>query len=223
MNIQAVNSPGSALVKDGKARCWENFQQLPVMLVHPEPTLWTSTQIIWFFYLHPWILFSFVVVVQLPARVKLFTTPWTAAHQASLSPTISWSFPKFMSIALVMPSNHLILCCPLFFLPSIFPSIRAFSNKLALCITWPKYWSFSFSIRPFNECSELTSFKIDWFDLLDQTEGTLKSLLQHHSSKTSVLWCSAFFIVRLSPPHVTTGKTTALTISTFVGKVIFAF
>ena len=152
-------------------------------------------------------------------------TPWTAACQASLSHTISWSFPKFMSIALVMPSNHLILCCPLFFLPSIFPSIRAFSNKLALCITWPKYWSFSFSIRPFNECSELTSFKIDWFNLL-AVQGTLKNLFQHHSSKALVLQCcSGFFMVwllygQLSQLSVTTRKAITLTIWNFVSKVM---
>jgi len=119
------------------------------------------------------------------------------------------SLLKRMSIESVMPSNHLVLCCPLFLLPSIFPSIRVFPNELALCITWPKYWSFSFSISPSNEYSGLISFRIDWFDLTIQ--GTLKSLLQHHSSKASVLWRSAFFIVQLSHPYMTTGKTVALT------------
>ena len=124
-----------------------------------------------------------------------------------------------MSIKLVMPSNHLILCHPLFLLPSIFPSIRVFSNGLALRIRWPKYWSFSFSISPSSEYSGLISFKIDWFDLF-VVQGTLKSLLQHHSSKASVLRCSAFFIVQLSNPYVTTCKTIALTRRTFVDKVL---
>ena len=118
-----------------------------------------------------------------------------------------------------MPSNHLILCCPLLLLPSIFPSIRVFSSESALHIRWPKYWSFSFSITPSNEYSGLISFRIDWFDLL-AVQGTLKSFLQHHSSKASILWCSAFFMVQLSYPYVTTGKTTALTTWTFVGKVM---
>ena len=118
-----------------------------------------------------------------------------------------------------MPSNHLILCRPLLFLPSIFPSIRVFSNESVLRIRWPKYWSFSFNISPFNEYSELISFRIDWFDLL-AVQGTLKSLLQHHTSKASILWCSAFFIVQLSHPYMTTGKTIALTRWTFVSKVM---
>ena len=117
---------------------------------------------------------------------------------------------RLMSIELVMPSNHLILCCPLLLLPSIFPSIRVFSNQSVFRIRWPKYWSFSFSISPSNEYSGPISFRIDWFDLL-AVQGTLKSLLQHHSSKASVLWCSAFFIVQLSHPYMTTGKTIALT------------
>ena len=146
-------------------------------------------------------------------------TPWTAALQASLSITNSQSLLKFMSITSVMPSNHLILCCPLLLSPSIFPSIRVFSNELALRIRWPKYWSFSFSISPSNEYSGLISSRMDWLDLL-AVQGTLKSLLQHHSSKTSILWCSAFFIVQLSHPYMTTGKTVALTIPTFVGKVM---
>ena len=146
-------------------------------------------------------------------------TPWNAARQASLSITNSQSSRKLISIELVMPSNHLILYCPLLFLPSIFPSIKVFSNESVLRIRWPKYWSFSFSINPSNEYSGLTSFRIDWLDLL-AVQGTLKSLLQHHSSKASILQCSAFFIVQFSHPHRTTGKTTALTRQTFVGKVM---
>ena len=152
-------------------------------------------------------------------RVQLFATPWTAARQASLSFAISWSMLKLMSIELVMPSNHLILCLPLLLLPSIFPSIRVFSNESALCIRWPKYWSFSFSINPSKEYSGLISFRIDWFDLL-AVQGTLKSLLQHHSSKASVFRCSTFFMVQLSHPYMTTGKTIALSKWTFIGKVL---
>ena len=143
-------------------------------------------------------------------------TPWTAAHQASLSLTVSWGLLKLRSIESMMPSNYLILCRPLLLLPSIFPSIRVFSNELALCIRWPKYWSFSFSISPSNEYSGLISFRINWFDLL-AVQGTLKSLLQHHNSKASILHHSAFFISLLS---MTPGKTTALIIWTFVNKVI---
>ena len=132
--------------------------------------------------------------------VQLFATPWPAACQASLSITNSWSLPKLMSIELVMPSNHLILCHPLLLLPSIFPSIRVFSNESALCIRWPKYWSFSFSVSPSNEYSGLISFRMDWLDRL-VVQGTLKSLLQRHSSKPSILWCSAFFIVQLLNIH----------------------
>ena len=145
-------------------------------------------------------------------------TSWTAAHQASLSITNSQSLLRLMSIKWVMPSNHLILCHPLLLLPSIFPSIRFFSNKSVLCIRWPKYWSFSFRISLSSEYSGLISFRIDWFDLAVQ--GTLKSLLQHHSSKTSVLPRSAFFIVQLSHPYMTTGKIIALTRWTFVSKVM---
>ena len=138
--------------------------------------------------------------MQSPSHVQLFTTPWTGALQASLSLTITWSLPKFMSIALVMPSSQFILCYPLLLLPSIFPSIRVFSNELAVCIRWPKYWSFS--ISPSNECSWLISFKIDWFDLL-AVQGTLKSHLQHHSSKASILWFCFLYgpgtIVSVSP------------------------
>ena len=137
--------------------------------------------------------------------------------------TNSRSSPKPMSIKLVMPSIHLILCHPLFLLPSIFPSIRVFSNESALCINWPKYWSFSFNISPSSEHPELISLKeMDWLDLL-AVQGTLKSLLQHHSSKASFLWCSAFFIVQFSHPYMTTGKTIALTRWTLVDKVVSAF
>ena len=157
--------------------------------------------------------------VQLLSRVQLFVTPWTAAHQASLSITNSQSLFKLMSFESEMPSNHLILCHPLFLPPSIFPSIRVFSNELSLCIRWPKDWSFSFSISPPNEYSGLISFRMDWLDLLT-VQGTLKSLLQHSSSKASILWCPAFFIVQLSHPYMTTGKTIALTKWIFVGKVL---
>ena len=159
-----------------------------------------------------------VVVVQSLSRVRLFATPWTAARQASRSFTNSWSLLKLMSIESVMPSNHLILCHPLLLLPSVFPSIRVFSNESVLPIRWPQYWSFSFGISPSDEYSGLISFRIDWLDLAVQ--GTLKSLLQHHSSKASILWCSAFFIVQLLHLYMTTGKTMALTRWTFVGKVM---
>ena len=163
-----------------------------------------------------WYMFS---SVQSLSCVWLFVTPWTAALQASLFITNSQSLLKLMSIESVMPSNHFILCRPLLLLPSIFPSIRVFSNELVLHIKWPKYWNFSFSINPYNEYSALISFRMDWLDLL-AVQGTLKSLLQHHSSKASVLWSSAFFVVQLSYPYTTTGKTTALTRQTFVGKVM---
>ena len=145
-------------------------------------------------------------------------TPWTAPCQAPLSSTVSWSLLKFISTESVMLPNHLSLCHPLL-LPSIFPSIRVFSKESALRIRWPKYWSFSFSISPSNEYSGLISFRIDWFDLL-AVQGTLKSLLQHHRSKASVLWHSAFFMVQLSYLYMTTGETIALTIWTFVSKVM---
>ena len=148
--------------------------------------------------------------VQLLSRLWLFATPSTAAFQASLSITNSRSLLKLMSIESVMPSNHLILCCPLLLLPSIFPCIGVFPKESVLHIRWPKYWSFSFSISPFNEYSGLIFFRMDWLDLL-AVQGTLKSLLQHHSSKASILRCSAFFTVQLSHPHMTTGKTIALT------------
>ena len=157
--------------------------------------------------------------VQLFRRVWLFATLWTAASQASLSITNSQSLLKLMSIESVMLSNHLVLCRPLLLLSLIFPTIRVFSNESVLHIRWPNYWSFSFSISPSNEYSGLISFRIDWFNLL-AVQGTLKSLLQHHSSKASILQCSAFFIVQLSHPCMITGKTIALTLQTFVSKVI---
>ena len=160
--------------------------------------------------------------VQLLSHIRLFTTPWTAACQASLSFTISRSLLKLMSIESVMPSNHLTLCHPLLFLPSIFPIIRVFSNESAFHIRWPKYWSFSFSISPSNEYSGLISFRMDWLDLF-AVQGTLKILLQHHSSKASMLQGSAFFMVQLSHPYMTDGKTIALTRRTFVSKVMSCF
>jgi len=162
-----------------------------------------------------------VVFVQSPSCVSLFANPWTAALQASLFLTISQSLPNFMSIESVMPSNHLIFCHPLLLLPSIFPSIRLFSIELAVCIRWPEYRSFSFSIsiNLFNEYSGLIPFRIDWFDLL-AVQGTLKSLLQHHSSKASILQHFASFLVQLSHPYMTAGKTIALTLWTFVSKVM---
>ena len=148
--------------------------------------------------------------VQLLSCVRLFATPWTAACQASLSITNSQSLLKLMSIESVKPSNHLILCCPLLLLPSIYRSIRVFSNESALCIRWPKYWSFSYNISPSNEHSGLISFRMHWLDLL-AVQGTLKSFLQYHSLKASILQSSAFFIVQLSHPYMTTGTTIALT------------
>ena len=148
------------------------------------------------------------------SHVWLFVAPRTAAHQASLSITNSWSLLKLMSIESVMPSNHIILCHPSILLPSIFPSITVFSNESVICIRWPKYWSFRFSISPSNEYSGLISFRIDWFDFL-AVQGTL-SLLQHHNSKASLLWRSAFFIVQLSHPYMTTERTIALTRQTCV-------
>ena len=157
-----------------------------------------------------------VVVVQSLSCVQHFVTPWTEACQASLSFTISQSLLKLMSIKLVMSSNHLILCHPLLFLPSIFPS-RVFSRESVLCIRWPKYWSFSFSISPSIKCSGLISFRMDWLNCL-AVQGTLKSFLQHHNSKASILWCSAFFIVQLSHSYMTTGKIIALTRQTLLKK-----
>ena len=154
------------------------------------------------------------------SHVQLFATSWTAARQASLLITNSWSLLKLMSIELVMPSNHLILCHPLLLLPSVFPSIRVFSSELVLCIRWPNYWSFS--ISPSNEYLGLSSFGVDWFDLL-AVQGTLKSLLQHHSSKVLILGGSGFLKVQLSHPYMTNGKTIALTRQTFVSKIMSLF
>ena len=182
-------------------RCWSNC--VPICQKKKRTWAWTLHQ------------FS---SVQLLSRVQLFVTPWIAARQVSLSITNSRSPPKPTSIELVMPSTHLILCYPLLLLPSIFLSIRVFSNESALHIRWPKYWSFSFSISPSNGHPGLISFRMNWLDLL-AVQGTLKTLLQHHSSKASILQRSAFFIVQLSHSHVTTGKTIALTRQTFVGKV----
>ena len=162
---------------------------------------------------------SWVAVVQSLSRVGLFATPWSAARQVSLSITSSRSLLKLISIESVVSSNHLFLCRPLFLLPSVFPSIRVFSSELALCIKWPKYWNFSFSISPSNEYSGLISFRIDWFDLL-AAQGPLKNPLQHHSLKASIFWHPAFFTVQLSHPYMTTGKTIAFTSRTFVGKVM---
>ena len=159
------------------------------------------------------------IYVQLLSHVQLFVTPWTEAHQASPSITNCQSWLKLMSLELVMPSNHLILCCPLLLLPPIFPNIRVFSDESFLLIRWPKYWSFSFSISPFNEYSWLISFRMDWLDLL-AVQVTLKTLLQHHSSKASILDFPAFLIVQLSYSYITTGKTIALTRQTFVSKVM---
>ena len=161
-----------------------------------------------------------VIAVQFsPSVVSDSATPCTAARQASLSITNSWGLLKLMSIESVMPSNHLILCRPLLLPPSISPSIRVFSNESVLHIRWPKYWSFCFSISRSNEYSGLISLRMDWLDLL-AVKGTLKSLLQYHSSKASILQCSAFFIVQLSHPYMTAGKTIALTRWTFAGKVM---
>ena len=165
---------------------------------------------------------TFTCCCLIAKSVQLFATMWTATGQASLSFNISWSLCKLMSIESVMPSNHLIFCNPLLLLPSIFPNIRIFANGLALQIRWPKYWSFSFSIRPSNEYSGLISFGMDWFDLL-AVQGILKSLLQHHNLKALILWRSAFFMVQLSHPYMTTGKTISLTLQIFVGKVMSLF
>jgi len=161
-----------------------------------------------------WLCFSTFSSVQLLSRVRLFATQWTAAHQASLSITNSQSLLKLMSVESMMPSNHLILCHPLL-PPSILPSIRVFSNNSALHMRWPKYLSFSFCISPSSEHPGLISFRMDWLDLL-AVQGTLKGLLEHHSSKASILPCSAFFIVQFSHPYMTTGKTIAMTKQTCI-------
>ena len=157
--------------------------------------------------------------VQSLSRVQLFATPWTSACQACVSIIDPWNLIEVMSIELVMPSNHLILCCPLLLLPSIFPSIRVLSNESVLHIRWPKYWSFSFNISPSNEYSELISFRMDWLDL-HSVQGTLKQFLQHHSSKASILQRSAFFIVQISYPYMMTGKNIVWTRWTVVSKVM---
>ena len=177
-----------------------------------------STQCIWISMMESYDKPQFSSVQSL-SHVQLFATPWTAAHQASLSITNSQSLLKLMSVESVMPFNHLILCRPLLLPPSIFPSIRVFSNKSVLHMRWPKYWTFSFSISPSNKYSGLISFRMDWLDLL-AVQGTLKSLLQHHSSKASILQQSAFFTVQLSHLYMTTGKTIPLMRRTFVGKVM---
>ena len=163
--------------------------------------------------------FTFLSSVQSPSRVRLFATPWISARQPSLSITSSRSSFRLMSIESVMPSSHLILCHPLLLLPPIPPSIILFSDESTLHMRWPKYWSFSFSIIPSKQHPGLISFRMDWLDLL-AVQGTLKSVLQHHSSKASVLLCSAFFTVQLSHPYMTTGKTIALTRQTLVSKVM---
>ena len=186
----------------------------PILTPHPIPSLW-AIPVHWLALSMP---FQFSSVQSL-SRVRLFATPWITARQASLSITNSRSSLRLTSIELVMPSSHLILCCPLLFLPPIPSSIRVFSNESTLCMRWPKYWSFSFSIIPSKEIPGLISFIMDWLDLL-AVQGSLKSLLQHHSLKASTLRCSAFFTVQLSHPYMTTGKTIALTRWTFVGKVM---
>ena len=163
--------------------------------------------------------FTFCLAISVSLVTQSCPTPWTAARQASLSITNSRGLLKLMSIESGMPADHLILCCPLLLLPSILPSIRVFSNESVLHIRWPKYWSFSFSISPCYEYSGLISSRMDWLDLL-AVQGTLKGLLQQHSSKASILHCSAFFIVQLSHPYMTTGKTIALTRWAFAGKVM---
>ena len=202
-----MEASDSALNTSEPSRCWSSLSCLRSWLrLLPSPcsfacrcSLWASAQSL--------------------SRVRLFETPWTAALQASLSIANSRSSLKLMSVKLVMPSNHLILCHPLLLLPSIFPSVRVFSNESALRIRWPKYCSFSFRISPSSEYSGLISFRMDWLDLL-AVQGTLKSVLQHHSSKASILRRSAFFMVQLSHPYVTTGKTIAWTAWPFLGKVI---
>ena len=199
-----------SLMVEGKGRRKEK-------MVRPQtPSLADCIHSIWL--MRNWLLV--VVVVQSLSHFWLFATRWTAAGQASLFLTISWSLLKLMSIEPVMPSNHLILCHPLLLLPSIFPSIRVFSNESVLRIRWPKYWSFN--ISPSNEFSGLIYFRIDWFDLL-AVQRTLKSLLQHHSSYASILWYSAFFMVQPSHTYMKTAKAIALTIRTFVDKVMSAF
>ena len=197
--------------------------QVKKQQLEPDMEQWTGSRVgkeyVKAVYCHPAYLTCMQSSVQSLSRVWLFATPWTTAHHASLSFTNCWSLPKPMSIESVMPSNHLILCCPFLLLPSIFPSIRVFSNESALRIRWPKNCCFSFNISPSNQHPGLISFRMDWLDLL-AVQGTLNSLLQYHSSKASILRCSAFFIVQLSYPYMTAGKTIALTRQTFVDKVM---
>ena len=191
---------------------WTAAYQAPPSMGFSRQEYWSRVPLpssIWWIYVYNKNVSNYVVVQSL-SHVWIFATPWTAACQASLSFTISLSLLKLISTESMMPSNHLILCHPLLLLPSIFPSIRVFSHESALHIKWPKYWSFNFSIIPSNEYSGLFSFKIDWVDLL-AVPGTLKSLLQYHSLKASVLQCSAFFMVQLSYRYMTAGKTIALT------------
>ena len=186
----------------------------------PSPYICIHTYICIYIYIYECVyIYMYISSFQSLSRVRLFVTPWTTARQASLSITNSQSPPKPMCIKSVMPSNHLFLFCPLLLLPSIPPSIRVFSKESALHIRWPKYWSFSFNISLSNEHPGLISFRMDWLDLLT-VQGTLKSLLQYHSSKASILVHSAFFIVQLSHPYLTTGNTITLTRRTFVGKVM---
>ena len=194
-----------------------NFSLLPSFFT-PPPSSDTWEAELWD-WIHQCLSLLGLALVQLPSCVRISETPWTAARQASLSFTISQSLLTLMSIESVMPSHHLIFCCPLLLLPSIFPSTKVFSNGLALCIRWPKYWSFSFSICPSSEYSGSISFRIDWFDFL-AVQGTPKSLLQHYSWKASILQHSAFFIAQLPHAYMTTGKTIALTRQTFIGKVM---
>ena len=180
---------------------------------------WNNPNYLSLLFINVWAVYSFFSSVQSLSRVWLFVTPWIAAHQASLSITHSRSSLRLTSLESVMPSSHLILCRPLLLLPPIPPSITVFSNESTLRIRWPKYWSFSFNIIPSKEHPGLISFRMDWLDLL-AVQGTLRSLLQHHSSKASILQCSAFFTVQLSHPYTTTGKTIALTRQTFVDEVV---
>ena len=231
-----IKSALSALLLKAQVHClgsrllWEQTEWLPSSPEFTEmdtlasaalPVPHTVWKVRWFL-LHRWQKLRLHVQfssVQSLSHVQLFVTPWTTACQVFLSITNSQSLFKLMSIELVTPSNHLTLCRPLLLLPLIFPSIRVFSKESVLRIRWPKYWSFSFSLSPSNEYSGLISFRMDWLDLL-AVQGTLKSLLQHHSSKASVLRRSAFFIVQLSHPYMMTGKTTSLTRWTFIGQVM---
>ena len=174
--------------------------------------MWYLWKCNWFFIIVyvSWYFTEFIQSVHSLSHVWLFATPRTTVCQASLSITNSWSSLRLMSIELVMPSSHLILCHPLLLLPPVPSSIRVFSNESTLRMRWPKYWSFSFNISPSNEHTGLISFRMDWLGLL-AVQGTLKSLLQHHSSKASIIWCSGFFTVQLSHPYMTTGKTIDLT------------